>query len=259
MYLYFDKNGVLVEMINDEALRQYNQNVNYIYVYIENSGHPESFPIGLKYLRYWFELPDGSSSLEYSTQDHKGDEVVTQIIPPNNKRDVKHFEYGVRYKMHKIRIPCGDKLENDMFEDNIFEEDGTVALTIKAIYELEELALGKVVFKVEDSVVREDHHITMSQFDYLLNAIGNAGSGGSGGGEVDGDYVPLRLSIMPSVQDTGTSFRQRASIYVDSNGSSRRMSLQQVKEMNTKILDVDNVDEADMSKLTAGDYIYSRI
>ena len=105
MYLYFDKNGVLLEMINDEALRQYNQDVNYMYVFIENSEKDsESFPIGLKYLEYWFELPDGTTTEVYTTNFHNGDEVVTEYIPPSSKRDVKKFEYGKRYKMHKIRM-----------------------------------------------------------------------------------------------------------------------------------------------------------
>ena len=36
MYLYFDKNGVLKEIVNDEAIRQGSANYNKIYMYFEN-------------------------------------------------------------------------------------------------------------------------------------------------------------------------------------------------------------------------------
>ena len=36
MYLFFDKNGTLLEIVNDSALRQYNQDANKMYVYIQD-------------------------------------------------------------------------------------------------------------------------------------------------------------------------------------------------------------------------------
>lgn len=66
--------------------------------------------------------------------------------------------------------------------------------------------------------------------------------------------VPQRLSTFPTI----TGFRQ-GSVYVDSNKQGFRMSLQSIKDMNTKILNCDTIDNADFSTLNVGDYIYEKI
>lgn len=273
MYLYFDKNGVLLEMINDEALRQYNQDVNYMYVFIENSeNNSESFPIGLKYLEYWFELPDGTTTEVYATNFHNGDEVVTEYIPPSSKRDVKKFEYGKRYKMHKIRIPCGElvspyKDDGDALEYNVFELSGPVSVSIRAVYRDEnnraideDLTLGKVVFTIEEEVVVPSERLSVSQFQYLLGAV-------SGSIDVSNEikrlderlntvqetYVPRRLSTFNET----TGFRQDAYLFVDDAGKDARISLRGIKEMNTKILTATDIKNFDSSKVVEGDYIYT--
>ena len=65
--------------------------------------------------------------------------------------------------------------------------------------------------------------------------------------------VPLRLSSMPET----TGFRQGGQIYVDNGNSGFRMSMEAVKDLNTKIVTADTVDDVDMSKLAVGDYIYT--
>ncbi|GEM_PF-3172628 len=67
-------------------------------------------------------------------------------------------------------------------------------------------------------------------------------------------YVPKRLSEFPET----TGFRQRGSIYVDDGENSFRMSLTSVKELNTKIVCVNDANDADMSQLTVGDFIYTK-
>lgn len=177
MYLYFDNKGVLLEIINDEALRQYNHQVNTMYVYIENTPTTE-FPKGLNKLQYWFERPNGDVTAVYDTLSHPGDVVVTETIPFDIKRDVRKFQYGVKYKMFKIEIPSGriigqDESGNSVYEYNIFKDDGLVQLTIKAIFidGAKELTLGKVVFTIEKEVVIPSDSISVSQFEYILRAI----------------------------------------------------------------------------------------
>lgn len=273
MYLYFDKNGVLLEMINDEALRQYNQDVNYMYVFIENSEKDsESFPIGLKYLEYWFELPDGTTTDVYTTNYHNGDEVVTEYIPPSSKRDVKKFEYGKRYKMHKIRIPCGELVspyegDGGALEYNVFELSGPVSVSIRAVYRDEnnraideDLTLGKVVFTIEEEVVVPSERLSVSQFQYLLGAV-------SGSIDVSNEikrlderlntvqetYVPRRLSTFNET----TGFRQNAYLFVDDAGKDSKISLRGIKDLNTKILTATDIGNFDTSKVVEGDYIYT--
>lgn len=175
MYLYFNKNGVLQEIINDKALRRYNQQINTLYVYIENSPTTELID-GLKSLSYWFERPNGDITETYTTTMHLGNEIVTESIPFCTTRDIHKFEYGVKYKMFKIPIPCGRQIGRDangksVFEYNLFEETGAVALSIKAHFDTKDLVLGKVNFSIEDEVILPFDQISISQFEYLLNAV----------------------------------------------------------------------------------------
>lgn len=177
MYLYFDKKGVLLEIVNDEALRQYNHQVNTMYVYIENVPTTE-LPQGLLKLQYWFERPNGETTAVYDTLSHPGDVVVTETVPFDIKRDVRKFRYGTRYKMFKIEMPSGriigqDESGNPVYEYNIFEDDGPVSLTLKAIFveDAKELTLGKVVFTIEKEVVIPTNSVSVSQYEYILRAI----------------------------------------------------------------------------------------
>lgn len=280
MYLYFDPKGVLLEVINDEALRQYNYDVNTMYVYIENSPTTE-LPDGLNYLQYWFERPNGDETEVYSTIDHPGDEIVTETIPMNSKRDLQKFKYGIRYKMFKIRMPSGKAIDkdddgNDIYEYNIFEDSGPVSLSIKAIYEkgVKELTLGKVVFTIEQEVVIPSDSISVSQFEYLLRAVEKVAA--------DKDYnklynkpkindvtlegnrtaeelglVPVDLTPLEAVEQPIRSFRQSANMFVNNGAKSFRMTLQQVKELGTKIVVAKNISDVDFSKLDKDDFIYT--
>lgn len=278
MYLYFDKNGVLLEVINDEALRQYNHQVNTIYVYIENSPTTEFVEKDgyvLKYLQYWFERPNGDNTEVYSTDSHAGDAVVTETIPPNAKRDLNKFQYGVPYKMHKILMPSGRELADGEYEYNIFEDAGPVSLSIKAIFEgnIKELTLGKVVFTIEDEVVVPSNKVSVSQFEFLLRAVDTAITQGRdynnlinkpqiNGVELRGNktandlgLVPQRLNLFPKVEKVDSAVRMRSNVYVDDGENGRKMSLADIKDMNTKIIAVSNASEVDTTKLVAGDYI----
>lgn len=279
MYLYFDKKGVLLEIVNDEALRQYNHQVNTMYVYIENVPTTE-LPQGLLKLQYWFERPNGETTEVYDTLSHPGDVVVTETVPFDIKRDVRKFRYGTRYKMFKIEMPSGriigqDESGNPVYEYNIFEDDGPVSLTIKAIFVegAKELTLGKVVFTIEKEVVIPSNKVSVSQFEFLLRAVDTAITQGKdynnlinkpqiNGVELRGNkaandlgLVPQRLSIFSEPEKVDAPFRLRASVYVDDGDKGYKMSLSDIKNMNTKIIAVDNASEIDVDKITAGDYI----
>lgn len=278
MYLYFDKNGVLLEVINDEALRQYNHQVNTIYVYVENSPTTEFVEKDgyvLKYLQYWFERPNGDNTEVYSTDSHAGDAVVTETIPPNAKRDLNKFQYGVPYKMHKILMPSGRELADGEYEYNIFEDAGPVSLSIKAVFEdnIKELTLGKVVFTIEDEVVVPSNKVSVSQFEFLLRAVDTAITQGRdynnlinkpqiNGVELRGNktandlgLVPQRLNLFPKTEKVNSAFRLRSNVYVDDGENGYKMSLADIKDMNTKIIAVSTASEVDTTKLVAGDYI----
>ena len=92
MYLYFNRNGVLKEIINDTALRQGNDNYNAIYCYFED----------ITYLgkEFWFryKLNDGTLFPRVETTTK-----ITKEIPFDNKRDLKYFKYFKSYNF--IVIP----------------------------------------------------------------------------------------------------------------------------------------------------------
>lgn len=399
MYLYFDKKGVLLEIVNDEALRQYNHQVNTMYVYIENVPTTE-LPKGLLKLQYWFERPNGETTAVYDTLSHPGDVVVTETVPFDIKRDVRKFRYGTRYKMFKIEMPSGriigqDESGNPVYEYNIFEDDGPVSLTLKAIFveDAKELTLGKVVFTIEKEVVIPTNSVSVSQYEYILRAIDaltftvgavttetlapteeasvtvtqDKSSTELKNYPVDFEFgIPRGATFTPSVSEggdiswtndggldnpptvnikgdtgatpnisasatidanvgtpevsvvkTGTAenptltfnfrnlrgkdaeippnltshltdydnphkttakqvgavpvdfrsfavatagtkgFRQSAEVFIGKGGNGFRMTLQEIKNMGTKIVDVKNVRDADFDKLDIGDYIYS--
>lgn len=64
--------------------------------------------------------------------------------------------------------------------------------------------------------------------------------------------MPFRLAELPPT----TGFRQGASIYVDDGEKGFRMSMTALKELNTKIIVAENIENVDMDKLTVDDYIY---
>ena len=70
----------------------------------------------------------------------------------------------------------------------------------------------------------------------------------------DNRFVSLRLASLP----TTTGFRQGGNIYVDDGQIALRMSMTDLKDLNTKIITTDSVDNIDMAKLTTDDFIYER-
>lgn len=75
------------------------------------------------------------------------------------------------------------------------------------------------------------------------------------------DKVPFRLrTLNPLPTTAGFRSRSQAQLYVDKqeddgSSSSAKISLQEIKNLNTKILNVDNKDSIDYALVDEGDYI----
>lgn len=73
------------------------------------------------------------------------------------------------------------------------------------------------------------------------------------------DAVPKRLNefqrIDPTINTSG--FRAQAFVYVDKGKQSFRMSLQDIKNLNTKIVAATRTNEVNTSELSVDDYIFS--
>lgn len=73
--------------------------------------------------------------------------------------------------------------------------------------------------------------------------------------------VPRQLNILQHgvALDIDTSEkRQTGRIYIDMNGSPKYLTLEQVKDLNTKILNVDSLSDTRISSLSYGDYVFLR-
>lgn len=179
MYLYFDRLGVLKEIINDEALRQGNYNVNKLYIYCERN---DIVRLNVSYL-----LP---SSLVVGPTSFN--ETETAEIPYDKKRDLYYFEYHKEYNFIVV------DLEADINGNGPLDQAGLVHCSISAVLTNGILTLGAVNFMVElDSVynqyyVAQQEYMSLSDYRYLeyLVKLSNFEN-----------YQPL-YSITPTAWDT---------------------------------------------------------
>lgn len=163
MYIYYNAQGVLQEVVNDIPLRQTNSNVNDIYVYIEGASYDTEnqyypLPTNITQLGVRYAINSGAVSNEtlVNTQE------IAQI-PYEKKRDLKKFKYFTNYQFFKISVG-----------DDILAQNGTVACTVRA-YDTNKaliLALGLITFIVEVEVgITADTSITQAQFNYLMSEL----------------------------------------------------------------------------------------
>jgi hypothetical protein len=179
MYLYFDRLGVLKEIINDEALRQGNYNVNKLYIYCERDD--------IERLDVSYLLP---SSLVVGPTSFN--ETETAEIPYDKKRDLYYFEYHKEYTFIVV------DLEADINGNGPLDQAGLVHCSISAVLTSGILTLGAVNFMVElDSVynqyyVAQQEYMSLSDYRYLEHLV-----------ELSNfeNYQPL-YSITPTAWDT---------------------------------------------------------
>lgn len=148
MYIYFDTNGTIKEIVNDKSIRQGSTEANKIYCYIE--GNPTIDDIW-----YMQKLPSGETSNEVSFKNS----TVTKAIPYDAKRDMRYFKDFEQYTFY-------------VFTLNAFlvSQKGLNLATIRIVVDNEIFALGELTFNVQENVINVDNGITISQYDYLLLA-----------------------------------------------------------------------------------------
>lgn len=154
MYLYFDRTGKLKEVINDEALRQGNYEVNKMYIYIDRE---DVNSIDAEYL-----LASGLIVGPGNYTTRKQEE-----IPFNQKRDIYWFKYHTTYNFFVVN------LETDLNGNSPLDEAGLVHCNMEMNLEGGGVyALGEVNFNVEvNSVLNQNQVATqeyMSLSDYLF-------------------------------------------------------------------------------------------
>ena len=148
MYLYYNSDGKLVEFINDESIRQGNDNYNRIYVYLDGITF-NTLNISIKV--------DGELLVPSAAF---GTNTITKEIPYDKDRDLKYFQDFKEYTFYYYDLT-----------DATLAHDGLGIGTIQAITGVTINTLGEFTFNIEDSVIVEDPTITTSQYDQLLENI----------------------------------------------------------------------------------------
>lgn len=150
MYLYFDNNGILKEIVDDVATRKGNNEVNKIYIYVD----------GLTPKTEWitYQTSDGKQSNETIIET-----TITKTIPYDRNRDLKYFKNFQEYLFYVATIPS-----------SVLTVRGLTKASVRVALQDDSLmTLGLIIFTIEDSVVLQDSFITESQYQYLLNIISN--------------------------------------------------------------------------------------
>ena len=159
MFLYFDRNRVLKEIVNNDLISVGDSN-DKIYIYVEEL-EPD-------FCYFRFKLPDGGY-LPNITANFYSNIVVTTKLPLNKKRDLKFFNYNDEFKFVVI------DLSNDP-EYNALSQEGVVACSV-TVEDDGLKQLGLITFDVAYSVAAEmneveyDGYVSLSQFNYLLDLI----------------------------------------------------------------------------------------
>ena len=149
MYIYFDRNGTIQEVVNDESIRKGSNDYNKIYCYLE--GNPDIDDIW-----YLQKNPDGTLTNEVSFVD----KIVTKAIPYDSHRDMKYFQDFEEYQFYVFTLSSSYLLQS-----------GLVVATIRVAENNTLWALGELTFNVQANIVNSDNDITQSQYDYLLTII----------------------------------------------------------------------------------------
>lgn len=152
MYIYFDKHGVLREVLNNEDLRLGNDKHNEFYF---------AMPYDMGYNRVWFllEKPNGELTNEIDVTD----QLEKGCLPNFDRKSIfKYFEHGKEYQFLKYT-----------FSSDEIDQKGLYKATIRVVSEdgNDIQSLGLITFNVEDNVIKEDNYITQSEFDYIIEFV----------------------------------------------------------------------------------------
>lgn len=159
MYLYFDRQGTLKEILNDNPFRQ-GDTKNKIYIYIEDDYTTNS--ISAKYGRH-------DAQVVYPLFNPSLTKVHKDKLPFDPKRELKYFKYNTPYDFYEIPTSWDTGGDNVI---NVLDAPGNVELTVTVDFG----KLGLIVFNVEETTdnnyeIQEEEYITLAQFYYLLDNL----------------------------------------------------------------------------------------
>ena len=153
MYLYYDDLGILREIINDEALRQYNDNVNTIYMYFEGDRTINTLEIFIK-------KNDGTIVRSGLIDTSNEANYETKQIVYDQDRLLNYFQYGKSYKFYKYTLT-----ESDL------DQAGAITITPMCSFVGGNFITGAFTGVVASSEIEPTELINMGEYLTLLNYI----------------------------------------------------------------------------------------
>lgn len=161
MYLYFNSQGVLKEIVNDEAIRQGNASINKIKFFIEGAD-PQVVEGVYKALTFITGVRTFVDVLgQQLTTEAFSLTTVEDEIPYNKKRELKFFKYFTKYEMFSITVP-----------EEVLVRNGTVGCRVQMVSAEGIITLGLILFNVEgtgsDATISPDTAINVAQYNYLI-------------------------------------------------------------------------------------------
>ena len=177
MYLYFDKRGVLKEIINDKALRQGDYGNDNIYIYVDEIT-AETINQYAVWIRFKKNDTRVSSEIEIESPAYITSGEAT-YIPFNPKRDLRFFEYYKSYPLFVVPFNQDltideDGIDPDAYDYDMLDTEGNVSLTVRLVKENHIKTLGLIVFDVEYSTesleneVQVEEYLSLAQWNYLI-------------------------------------------------------------------------------------------
>lgn len=145
IFVYFDKNGVIQEVVNDTKTRVGNVGSDKILCYFDGIEYDEIFCL--------MQYPNG----DYSNEMSIFDEITEMEIPYDKKRDLKYFQDYKKYKFYTYTL-----------EANATQTSGLAKVTIRGYIDDKLYAQGMLTFHVQENIINEEQRLTQSQYDYML-------------------------------------------------------------------------------------------
>ena len=148
MFLYFDKNGVLKEIINDKALRKASSGT--IYAFFDGDVVFNDL--------YFYIKKSNNETLTYTQIEIQRE---LREVPYSKDRKLNYFEYFKKYNFYKYDLQSEDLNVAGLWE-----------LTIQG-YDLNSspYAFGSFIGLVENNAIKVDTNITQAEYEELKKLI----------------------------------------------------------------------------------------
>lgn len=152
MYIYFDQEGRLKEIVNSSPIRQNSDNENKLYIYLEGDREPLGITLSIKV--------NDSNRTTYDVLLDLSKCVKKDEIPYNEDRTLKYFKYLKTYKFYTYELTS---------EDTAYS--GSLVVQPIFTFASGRLPLGKIALVVENSNVQPTYTITKGEYLDLLDTI----------------------------------------------------------------------------------------